>query len=735
MLKRFLLGCIVTLISCSIQSRTPENLAGTDIFMDITVPSVNEDEASKIISLSNLNLCYGAELFVSGVMQALYNNGDVIRVVKTQGEAGKDVFITCFYKEIVKKEPLLYAEANPLAILTRALFFQTPGTGSIANFKVSELCKVKDKATKIYRPDVTADQWALFVAYVAKKVYEIEQGLGIADHAQVKAQKGVIGKLNDQKLATAIDAFATNSNLGKISFIDLINKCIEYANTNGFGLWFPVRMLMAGVYELFGHDQMLIFSFYAKLQSALQATFAGVDVVKTEVEKIDRPDFLPQPFSKSFLDSSKACIAYNLISELQGVFEPLTYRKVMLETEESFSDCFETMIRNIVLRLIVQPEGSLNVDVLASKFYAFFRTYPDMISQKKQEAYVAWTQLLVDELKGIGWFLRGTCELVPSLNNFLVVLNHIFGLEIDLLNAYNPTMRADTPEAKMMFEQMLNAVNVALRTKLEVPQDVNVIEVDEIDKVVDAPGKMIQGVVHSATGDLAFYMDVSDHCDLEKLKRGKNVTIAPEQLREFPYLVAALKHTQEGLLGNHMIGLLGKSMKFSFLKSLLLKNISECVKRMVYASVAQNFDTDRNEFLGLLKNLVENGQSFEAVASAAGQAMESSGPRVQNFGLYLFKVLFEKGYGFTEAAKAAGYAVKNIRPYVQEGGFKLFKALGQNKPSGEAAGRVAAQKLLDIPEEERNDNVNRVLELYGLNLARHQLSPHEGARQPAEMPG
>ena len=275
--------------SFPLKARTPENLAGTDIFTDIDLsqimPIMEQDadalessttdpakqsptndssqttasesdqsqrstptpkaqftqESAKalpmpqVLALSNLNLCFGAELFVTGVAQALYLNGDIIRQVKEEDENGKTITTTCFYKDIINKKPLTYEKINPLALLMRIFFYQTPGTSSLANFKVSEGFRFKDEQK-------TLSQWASFVAIAVQKTYEFEQGLKVKN--TVEDVKSFIDVKN--ALHCKVETIAN------ISLTTLINDCIKYAQKNNLGTWFVVRLLMAGTYELFG---------------------------------------------------------------------------------------------------------------------------------------------------------------------------------------------------------------------------------------------------------------------------------------------------------------------------------------------------------------------------------------------------------------------------------------------------------------------------------------------------
>ena len=188
------------IINSYTQARTPEFLAGTDIFKNINYASevapikISRSAAGsssaevetglidirpRKLALSNLNLCYGAELFASGVIQALYEHGNVIyknptrepRDLAATEEAGapREISKTYFCNDIITKDALRYKDANPLTILTRILFYQTPGTNSLANFKVSKLCKAKDTIQ-------TIQDFAYSIAYLTQETTNFIMG-------------------------------------------------------------------------------------------------------------------------------------------------------------------------------------------------------------------------------------------------------------------------------------------------------------------------------------------------------------------------------------------------------------------------------------------------------------------------------------------------------------------------------------------------------------------------------
>ncbi len=681
MFKKLLLGSIFSLFCFSVQSRVPENLAGTDLFTDITLPPATDaKEATSVSSLplSNLNLCYGAELFASGAIQALYKNGDVIRVVKTEAADKKDIFTIHFYKEVVTKTPLTYADVNPLAMLVRILFFQTPGTSSMANFKVAEPCceKIEVGGKKVIGDDKTTDNWAFTIAHTI----QILSGTG-------KAQTIPSG-LPQMMQHAGRERFNFTKPQG-FSFDRLIKDCAAYAEAHGFGKWFVARIFIGAVYERYGSNQAMIFKFYSKLLEYLRTMYGDIPNLAQISIPSSLPDSLPTQFTKTQQGSGKAFQAFKLITLLQGIFEPLTYKSVELSRGITFPDCFETLVRNIVIKLILKQDGSFDHDKLSPRAAKFFKEFNDPVKQSTSAAHNSWASLLIDEIPGAFYkYNEGGVkyELRNSLNNFLVVINHIFGLGITTLDAYK-----NSSETEGMHGGMLAAVNAGLKAKFGLATDEsdesnNIIEIAQIDKVSDTLGNTIKGVIRSPSGKLLFYMHVQLHGDLSKEADEKQITIFSEQLSSFPYLVGTLQSTQPGLTAHHLMGVLNKPMTESLLTimlPLLLNQPNSCISRMVYAAVAQNYDIDQTVYLSLLSILVENGLAFPEATATATAAVVNVDPGVRRVGVQHFQLLFNQKQNFpeafevafSEAAKAAVAAAASADRGIRITGLELFQIL------------------------------------------------------------
>ncbi len=201
--SKILLAVAFFAVSCGVivEPRVPENLAFAPLLGDVTVALKRDREgkAKKEITLplKSLNMCYGAEFF-HALGQPFYRHGNLVMLEDTaavpgpeaagaaQGEEGAEVepgdgqvvvavaaataptvvhkaqWRHNFYKNMENKEPLPYEECNPLGVLVRVVFWQDPGTSSLTNFHVSNLCKVMIKESVDWHE--TLNDWAALLA-------------------------------------------------------------------------------------------------------------------------------------------------------------------------------------------------------------------------------------------------------------------------------------------------------------------------------------------------------------------------------------------------------------------------------------------------------------------------------------------------------------------------------------------------------------------------------------------
>ena len=551
------------LLGLPLESRNPQNIVGTDIYPDQIFGTFKRNTSKETFDLlpfslptKALNLAYGAECFTT-CLQPLYHLGELVVLEKISivrssdpygalAGAGADIleagqrrgpFRNNFYKEIVNKEPLPYEACNPLAILVRCMFNQVSGTFGLDNFRVSKNCILfKDDGLPDYANTIVA--WAQLVT-IMLKLYE-QHYIFQADEKRltkaVDATSRFSLKHNFFLFKRPLEAFQTNLEQ-KPKMANLLSDCVAYADKNGLGIDFPLRILMAGVYALLGHEKSLIMAFYKELQKNMAVTFfpEGSSTLDISMElSIAINQKIDALSGVSVQDDSPSQMAYELLKEYLGSFNPIAYEKISVGGN-SFYDCFETLLRNIVITMLQPGDSqSLKKGIVMPSIDDFFIKH-DKDEQHTQVSHDEWGAL-VSNISGAFYNTAGY-ELVPTMPNLLFMLNYIFDLKIaDFTEDF--ARDADKKNNIAFITYLLRKVNHALAEKLSLDPDREIIVLHKSSDFSTDTGATVSFTLYGQLTTLSISIDYHQHGEVSVPKKGKKAKLR-RGIQQFPFLVKA----------------------------------------------------------------------------------------------------------------------------------------------------------------------------------------------------
>lgn len=691
-------------LSKSVNARVPANLAGTDLFPDtmtyvkiskrpknppkplqaseveesketelaepepqatpsqkpkkdkrIGKPKVELEEVSQTITLPTLalNLSIGAEFFTV-LAQPLWKYGNLSRLVNTT-KADQNVQTTPqqirileSYKEITQKEPLPLTEYNPVALLLRMFFWQNPGTQTLGDFRIPKTCCKVDPRTQDILLSDTLESWADGIVALMK-IYEFLQS---TKELAAKVQQNVVQDLTIryfkasgiisghpliQGWATCPIAFTNDER--KPAFSDLLIRSIVWSEENGFGYDLPLRVFQGAVYALAGHDQKAIFHFYQSLKNRLGQT---IGELMPQLADIIVPDeeHLPTPFIETEDTSApETSLAFTASTKIE--LFPLTYGRAIVD-ETSFADCFETALRNIVLALIMDEKRCFQIHLVAEKFKTFFTSYDTLAKQATAQARNDWGKL-VSRLPGVLYAQPAGYDLKSSLINLLLLLNHIFELEIE---PFSTLIVSTTPENQKQNHELiistLPIINKKLAAKLGYTTD-KIIAVDALENIDDVkafsqiseidnwekPGLKIRCHLNSKFAVFDFWIIVMLHAEITHVNFLYSKTSAPvlHFSEKLPYLTYS-KETHapitNPLTGLVVLQTLAPSTWQNILsETIMLAKKNPAFARMLYAACAEYYDHDILLFFELLKPLADNHLCINEISAAAQTGLKS----------------------------------------------------------------------------------------------------------------
>ncbi len=399
----------------------------------------------------------------------------------------------------------------------------------------------------------------------------------------------------------------------KFELRTLFDDAVRWCKKEGFEEDLPVRMLMAGVYEMIGHDQRLIGQFYAALCEALKKKFPGngpmfiAEFERTRVVVQQRRGCYTFKEFERVEDLDANSVAFLMIKQLQDGFAPVAYKTASIASPNvNFPDCFETMTRNIVYAMLMREDGTLNSDVVIPELRLFFKKYPTMADQSLQEAHNDWAQWTVSKLffeyaRRRDHELKPTHELEPTFINVLAMLNHAFDLKVPELAV--EFSRNDAEENQRWIASALPIVNARLQEKLGLPPEAVVISLNNPHSD-DCRGGLSNCTIDLPMFSLQCMIAVRQHGEIQSVapKKDKKFSEVTEKLQEqFPYLRTLLAkkpsrdmepHQSVVFLSNSPTGMIYEMC------SLLNKKgqASQALQNMLYAAIADNYD-DRCVYL------------------------------------------------------------------------------------------------------------------------------------------
>jgi hypothetical protein len=747
--------------------RTPENLAGTDLFPDEIVVNAelktgesSTQQVAVALPTKVLNLAYGAELFTCG-LQNLYHCGEIVKLQKKTSAADAAVahaadarkrYKQVFYKNISPEEILAYDQSNPLMPLIRMLFWQIPETVGLADFRISNLCELETM-------EATVDAWAQLVAYTISLYKPIAFGQTYqgSEHKKehipdlaiepFKNAWGIFKKKNKSKHSDRDNVLLNG--LEEISMSRLLVDCIGWSEKNAFGRDFPLRVLMAGVYALVGSEQKYIFRFYQKLSSELsEKKILPAEVIpELPVGEVLQPQFIQADMNVAMPARAEALLAYRALKRLRGVFEPLPYSYATVGPVIDLPDCFESVLRNIVLALIIKPDGTFKEIRARSDLNTFLSDYPSMAAQATSAARNRWA-LLVSNVHGASYVKNSNCELRAMFVNMLITLNYLFDLDITMLSEHVADIHDDKDlnRAEWM-STALSAVNQKIKEKLGRDDVSPIITITE--PYNQAKSNQIQCKIQCEDFSLIADIDVNVHASIAEVQRN----LEAEQSDCGPFLLLkCLQHrVPSAAFGWHNVALLQPSMSMEQAEALTQCN--HIMKRMLFVFAVRYYQDDKNIFfnymdmlvrngcciqeakdfaiagahsthlldqfraLQLFKKLVDRGSACDEASDAAAIGILSTNKTVYDAALKLFKDLFALGLGFNDAADAACEGMLSPSSLVRSRAIKLFKELFAKGHAFEAAKKVAYEAMFSTDTQIRNEGINLYKELVLKNYA------------------
>jgi hypothetical protein len=622
--------------------------------------SAQEEPAVSRVELPTgaLNMDCGAEFFVC-VLQKLYAYANGIIMEEIIPASGGTIgthkqYKTMFYSNIITKEgPGNY---NPLGLLVRGLFIQLDGTTGIADFRVTNIAKKKNE-------NETIEDWAKTIAGVVKSYKfhaKVNTSMTYNQSSRIKGETSALYP-SMSLFSSALGQFAKNTNISPApKFAALIWDCIQYSKNNGLGEDFPLRILMGAVYEFAGKNKELISRFYTSLLTELAAAFTefnGIEVPSADADEDEDEDF----------------IATRLIKTFNGQFSPIAYEKNVPIYGITFADCLETTVRNILLALLMNEDGSFKRSLVRSDVQEFLDTYPSMDEQNTLEAHSAWA-LVVSNLGGMlykenalgqgRYNLRGTCI------NFLAMLNHIFDLNIENFRAHVMSVdHASGGANKRFIELVVPEINEALQAKLNTDKDIIVLS-QPVPENADVAADTSPIVCYVTVDKINLkVITIATHAEVLINKNYDDSDI--EWVRE----AAAYKYLKTAILNEvaqedskcNLVHIHSTISDETLVALLPLIAGNDLIKKMVQVFLLEKFFRDPLPGISLFKECVEAGFLFDEaliVASYSSQQVEE--PLHFERGQDLFRLLLGKGYGFIAAAETVKNILKNGTPFMQE---------------------------------------------------------------------
>jgi hypothetical protein len=669
-----------------------------------------------------LNLVNGAEFFMT-VLQPLYWYANSVETVKNEEpdvaelsaqdevkpsvQAGVDSEVLApvpglaqasrnaskykimFYENCMTKEPLEYEECNPLGVLVRTLFWQLPETTGLCDFRVTKKAFViRGEGSKTNDMDATIDAWASVIA----RVFAMYQLQGSYPAVSVKVNK----LFNQEREAVVKALYFLNPNFEKPTFGKLIWDCIEYSRENNLGQDFPLRILMGGVYSLAGHDRSLIARFYHSLLKNIKDKVPALRVapefkaIKFTEVGMDARSVLPSsdrvtgeisaiaedPVAAETL--KKELGAIRLIKYLSGLFNQISYQEVIINDDINFPDCVETTIRNIVLALLLQADGSFKIDAVRPDVQDFLRSFPLMSDQSKLAAHKEWA-IIVSNLPSRGGYAREVrdyrYELIPSFINILSILNYIFDLGISDFDAVEISGEISSGVANKLFiESLLPKINLALRAKLKLDKDVITLS-DALPLNADVRGTQIAFFVEMKLAILKVVVMVGRHAEVSSGRAGSAEWA--RAMGDFGYLrMAALNDIALGADAHFNIVHINKNLSLPKLQiGLPVSKHNALITRMALARAVDEFVKEPEQGFFWFDEFIKEKVGFAETIDAAKISMRSKNSRQLSGAIKIFKSLFDLGQGFDAAIEAAERGVRSEYSLTRAQAFVLFGEL------------------------------------------------------------
>jgi hypothetical protein len=553
--KSFVFSLVAYFIShTALQATVPEFLAGTDIFRDITYtrPAANpgDDEQIFTIPFSLYNLAHGAALWESDWIRQFYWLGDYVKQVPKVASsvgvsgagAGEEVarveYIDEFrsFSEVAPFYTLkTYKECVPLSYLIRVLFWQLPGSTSSNDFSVSKKAYPKDRFLAV-------QEWAAVVARILCVMDQINQpismreGLEPEQQARIIASKKIgivrsqfkaLSKLGTNRILQAFGEY-DSSIADKPDFEQVLLDSLAWLEAQKFPVDLLPRIFMAGVYCIFGNSQELITEFYRTLVRELRGVWAKQPQAQEYLAAITFP---PQAVSEATSSKSPAaalavsysqadffaglertktgesilpslCLYYGIKVVNGGVYRPLRYQNYTIAGQRDHTpDCIETVLRNIILALITDKGGNFIPGLVTPEFDAFFVRFGTRVSQASGLAHQAWGELVCN-VPGVKYIHRTDggyeFEVAPSVRNLIVLLDHVFGLNI--FEGVIPEYSLDDGSSAII-QDVLPVLNKALAAKLGLPEVVAILKLASMKRLPGGRVDTSQPLVVASDGD------------------------------------------------------------------------------------------------------------------------------------------------------------------------------------------------------------------------------------------
>jgi|GEM_PF-7123977 len=632
-MKNSILAGLIVLLFNTVSGREPQNLIGTDFFPDV-VAFINPHGDLIELPTRALNLAYGAECFTV-CCQPLYEFGELVVYGTADSDiAGRGRQINKFYKEIIEKKPLTYERCNPLALLVRTLFCQNPGTNALSEFHITKPLQKK-----------SMEWWADFV--IRALCLYLPTAIKLEDD---RASTADSFKKFDKEQSDPLSACKTNLYTKAPAMSDLLRRSIAWARENDLGEDFPLRVVMAGVYELSGGEPNYIKLFYQGLYRKIKelggiAKWVPVDVEKFHAigERIESfaPDLAGMETTSP---STRACV---LLKQYNGPFSPLASIPVTYKGQV-FTDCFETMLRCSMLILLLTPDGGFREGVVRPEIDTFLKTYPDMPSQALEAARNDWLVLMSNIPKALYCSEKG-CELEVTFVNFLFMLNYTFDLRIaDFGESFVPQSDREFNNCAFI-EMVLSKVNMALAVKLGLLADTQILQVQKEegdDEISDREGTDVNCDIETPYGTLEVLIQCYLHGEVNIEYDG---VIEIDERGEFPFLERAILGTISHIYIGSNLALCRQGLTLDELEPMLtICSEHRGLIRMLYAVGANEYVTSAAEYFEWLQKAVMRGFWYEEALSAVQVGLVSVGEEEQRGAIKLLDVLFSKGRGFEE---------------------------------------------------------------------------------------